>query len=115
MNGNANELALAHIRKESEEIFIKLFENKQIRYRPTAGNLIFGCGSNKVLGCKIPIYTKNANTIKNDLLSSFIPKSLLNFRNATNTKIIAIIEIICSMPKTWKVYGFIFVLIINYE
>ena len=68
MNGNANELALAHIRKESEEIFIKLFiklfENKQIRYRPTAGNLIFGCGSNKVLGCKIPIYTKNANTIK---------------------------------------------------
>lgn len=64
MGGKADELALAHIRKESEEIFIKLFEKKQLSYRATAGNLIFGCGSNKVLGCKIPGYSANANTIK---------------------------------------------------
>lgn len=64
MNGNANELALAHIRKESEEVFIKLFENKQLRYRPGIGKIIYGAGNNTVLSCKVPGYSKNANTIK---------------------------------------------------
>lgn len=64
MDGNANQLALAHIRNESAEIFIKLFENKQLRYRPGAGKLIFGAGSNTVLSCKVPVYTKHANKIK---------------------------------------------------